>query len=233
MDPTLIGMLVMNHYEIQYTFDLPHLLKYVNPSIPPTSIILIDCKDAPIFADDLNEVLKSECQIVLRGDNLPPLQIEELNHIHVFPATLSNIDLIDAVKKLSSEATSENPFARPILIVEDNDDIREMYSITFRSKWYTVYEAPDGLSGIARAVEVNPAIIILDIMMPHMDGFEVLHTLKYNTSIRPVVIVNSNLEGVDEEKKVKDLGADFFLRKSQFTPLEVVAFIEKNILIKK
>lgn len=69
--------------------------------------------------------------------------------------------------------------------------------------------------------------------MPHMDGFEVLHTLKYNTSIRPVVIVNSNLEGVDEEKKVKDLGADFFLRKSQFTPLEVVAFIEKNILIKK
>lgn len=69
-----------------------------------------------------------------------------------------------------------------------------MYVITFRSKGYTVHEASDGLSGIARAVEINPSVIILDIMMPHMDGFEVLHTLKYNTSIRPIVIVNSNLE---------------------------------------
>lgn len=47
---------------------------------------------------------------------------------------------------------------------------------------------------MTKAVNLRPEIIILDIMMPHMDGFEVLHTLKNNTSLQTTVIVNSNLE---------------------------------------
>jgi CheY-like chemotaxis protein len=69
-----------------------------------------------------------------------------------------------------------------------------MYVLSFHSRGYTVYEADDGLDGMTKAAMHQPTIIILDIMMPHMDGFEVLHALKNNTSIRPIVIVNSNLE---------------------------------------
>ena len=195
VDPTLIGMLWMNYYDVQYTFDIPHLLNYIDSSIPSTTIIIVDCKDAPIFPDDLEKIMEAQCQIILRGDNLPVPKAEQFNHIHLFPSAISDEELIKVINKLSSvQLTGDDPLAKPILIVEDNDDIREMYVITFRSKGYTVHEATDGLSGIARAVEINPAVIILDIMMPHMDGFEVLHTLKYNTSIRPIVIVNSNLE---------------------------------------
>ena len=122
---------------------------------------------------------------------------------------------------------------RKILIVEDNNDIRDMYVLSFKSRGYTTYEGNDGLAGIAKAGEINPGIVVLDIMMPHMDGFEVLHTLKNNTNIRPIVIVNSNLEWVDEERKIRELGADFFLRKSQYMPLEVVQFIEDNIFRKE
>jgi DNA-binding response OmpR family regulator len=117
-----------------------------------------------------------------------------------------------------------------VLIIEDNLDIQEMYMIAFHSKWYSVTASSDGLDGVTKAVSIKPDIIILDIMMPHMDGFEVLHTLKNNTTLKSTVIVNSNLEWVDEEKKVKELWADYFLRKSHYTPLEVIEFIETYIL---
>ncbi len=66
-------------------------------------------------------------------------------------------------------------------------------------------------------------------MMPNMDGFEVLQALRNNTSLKSLIITNSNLEGVNEEKKVKELGSDYFLRKSEYTPLDVVNFIEAII----
>jgi CheY-like chemotaxis protein len=58
---------------------------------------------------------------------------------------------------------------KKILIVEDNNDIRDMYVLSFRSRGYTTYEANDGLAGIAKAAEIKPGIVVLDIMMPHMD----------------------------------------------------------------
>ena len=54
--------------------------------------------------------------------------------------------------------------------------------------------AYDGLDGITKAAQIKPDIIILDIMMPNMDGFEMLKVLKSNTSLSTKVIVNTNLE---------------------------------------
>ena len=107
-----------------------------------------------------------------------------------------------------------------------------MYELAFQSKWYEVTRALDGLTGVTKAVTLRPDVIILDIMMPNMDGFEVLQALRNNTSLRSLIITNSNLEWVNEEKKVKELGSDFFLRKSEYTPLDVVGFIE-SILEKR
>ena len=102
VDPTLIGMLWMNYYNVQYTLDIPHLLNYIDSSIPSTTIIIVDCKDAPIFPDDLEKVMEAQCQIVLRGDDLPVPKIEQFNHIHLFPAAISDEELIKVINKLSS-----------------------------------------------------------------------------------------------------------------------------------
>jgi CheY-like chemotaxis protein len=69
-----------------------------------------------------------------------------------------------------------------------------MYELAFQSKGYEVTRALDGLTGVTKAVTLRPDVIILDIMMPNMDGFEVLQALRNNTSLRSLIITNSNLE---------------------------------------
>ena len=108
-------------------------------------------------------------------------------------ATSSNDAIIEKISHIN-EQTQKTDTRPHILIIEDNADILEMYDIAFRSRGYEVSTALDGLDGVTKAVALSPNVIILDIMMPHMDGFEVLHTLKNNTSLKSVVIVNSNLE---------------------------------------
>ena len=225
-DPSLIGILIMNGHQIHYTYDISHLIQYISISDPDA--IIIDCCENSVIQEHLDVALWAKCRVIVRGDDIT-LPAGEHPNISIFPASMSDADLVQKIGNLSNPETREIIQNKNILIVEDNDDLREMYVIGFRSKGYQIHEANDGLAGIAKAAEVKPGIIILDIMMPHMDGFEVLHTLKNNTSIRPIILVNSNLEWVDEEKKVRELGADYFLRKSQYTPLEVVDFIEKNI----
>ena len=114
-----------------------------------------------------------------------------------------------------------------ILIIDDHAEIRDMYGTALRAKDYEVYAEPDGLSGAMRAAECKPDVILLDIMMPKMDGFTVLDALKNNTNIVCKIIVISNLENDRDKEKSLAAGADAFLRKSEYTPNQIVEEIEK------
>lgn len=113
--------------------------------------------------------------------------------------------------------------AKPkILIIEDNKDLNDMFRIAFEKKGFEVQISLNGIEGITQAVDYNPDLILLDIMMPQMDGFEVLTAIKNNTTLDAVVVVNSNLEQDKDAEKALQLGADFYLRKSEYTPFAVV-----------
>jgi DNA-binding response OmpR family regulator len=77
-----------------------------------------------------------------------------------------------------------------------------MYQIMFEQKGYAVETAKDGLDGITKAVSFQPKYILLDIMMPHMDGFALMKTFRENTSLDSVIIVNSNIEGPNMTEKI-------------------------------
>lgn len=229
-DPSLIGMLIMRGHGIHYTYDMIHLLEYVSISQPDS--IIIDTKWSHVAASDILRVTNIGCRVIIRSDDAYPITDELRNKVYIFPTNTSDEELVKKISDIYNPSIDlENN--KTVLIIEDSSDLREMYTLALTSKGYTVHSAADGLSGIAKAGEVKPGIILLDIMMPYMDGFEVLATLNNNTNMRPTIIVNSNLEGADEEKKVKEMGADYFMRKSQYTPMEVVDFIEKNIYTKK
>ncbi len=112
---------------------------------------------------------------------------------------------------------------RKILIIEDNTDIQQLYRYAFEAEGYDVKTSNNGLDGITDAVELVPDIILLDVMMPEMNGFEVLEALKNNTSLKLHVIVISNLTQDQEKQKALQRGADMYLIKSDYEGPDLVA----------
>jgi len=114
-----------------------------------------------------------------------------------------------------------------ILIIEDNPNLLELYDMAFSMSEYQVYTALEGLDGITKAAHVQPEIILLDLMMPNMDGFEVLQALKKNTSLASKIFITSNLVDPKHIKRALKGGADMFIKKADFTPHQTVKVIEK------
>ena len=117
---------------------------------------------------------------------------------------------------------------KKILIVEDDEFLLSMYSTKFEIEGYDVVIASDGEMGLKKAEEEKPGIILLDIMLPNMDGFDVLKRLKANreTSSIPVILL-TNLSQKQDVEQGLSMGADDYLVKAHFMPSEVVDKINR------
>jgi signal transduction histidine kinase/DNA-binding response OmpR family regulator len=115
-----------------------------------------------------------------------------------------------------------------VLVIEDNDDIRNFLRLGLEPK-YRVFEAVDGESGIERATQIIPDIIICDIMMPGKDGFEVTKTLKKQekTSHIPIILLTAKA-GLETRIGSMEIGADAYVPKP-FSSEELKARI-KNLI---
>ena len=112
---------------------------------------------------------------------------------------------------------------KKILIIEDDPFIVKMYRNKFEDLGYIFRDAGDGEKGIAMAKEERPDIMVLDIVLPHMDGFEILKAIKKDKDLKDIpVMMLTNLGQRDEVEKGLSLGADDYLIKTHFTPSEVV-----------
>lgn len=114
-----------------------------------------------------------------------------------------------------------------VLIIEDNQDLVEMYRLKLSLEGFRVETATDGEQGILKAVEAKPDLILLDILMPNMNGFEVLKALKHNSKIDSKIIVLSNLGQYENIREAKELGATEYMVKANTTPTMVVAKIKE------
>lgn len=119
-----------------------------------------------------------------------------------------------------------------ILLIEDDPFLLKMYTTKFELEGFSVVTADDGEKGIKLSVKENPDIILLDIMLPKVSGFDVLKYIRENskTSNIPVILL-TNLSQKDEVDKGLSLGASGYLIKAHFMPSEVVAKI-KEVLSK-
>ncbi len=109
-----------------------------------------------------------------------------------------------------------------VLIVEDNANICEMYAVTFMRRGFTVYTAPDGRSAIQKYQNKKPDIILLDIMMPHVDGYKVLSEVRKDVNEYTPVIMLTNLDANDFARESQLENIDAYLIKSHHSPREVV-----------
>ena len=117
---------------------------------------------------------------------------------------------------------------KTILVVEDDGFLLSMYATKLNLENYKVLQATTGVQALKMIVKDLPDLILLDLKLPEMDGFEVLKNIKANqeTSKIPVIVLTnySEKEHIDQ---CFTLGADDYLIKAHFVPSEVVGKIKK------
>lgn len=114
------------------------------------------------------------------------------------------------------------------MVVEDDDFLLEMYSTKLELEGFKVYNATNGIQGLKVAQREIPDLILLDLNLPEMDGFEVLEHLKNSPDTKNVlVVVLTNYSQKDHIDRCLDLGADDYLIKAHFVPSEVISKIKK------
>ncbi len=113
---------------------------------------------------------------------------------------------------------------RRILVVEDNPDLAYGLRNNLEIEGYTVEVAGDGGDGLARARATAPDLIILDLMLPGMDGYHVLRTLREEGCAAPILILTARGEEADKVRGLR-LGADDYVTKP-FGVLELLARVE-------
>ena len=118
-----------------------------------------------------------------------------------------------------------------ILIVEDEETISSMYKVKLEeSEKFKVLIAIDGALGLEMAKKGKPDIIVLDVILPQLDGFSVLEELKKSGSTKKIPVVMLTNLGTDEDKsKGKKLGAVDYLVKADLTPAQVEEKIKQYL----
>ena len=119
-----------------------------------------------------------------------------------------------------------------ILLIEDDPFLAEIYAAKFRDANFEIEVAADSILGISKTKEKKYDLILLDIVIPNINGFEVLRSLKNDPEVKNIpVVILSNLGEEENVKKGLSLGAEAYYIKAHYTPTEVVAKV-KEILDK-
>lgn len=117
-----------------------------------------------------------------------------------------------------------------ILIVEDDPLMQRMYQKAFAFDGYEVSVAGDGAEGLEKVRSIKPTIVLLDVMMPKLNGLEVLEKMKADPDIKKIpVVMLTNLAGSADAEKALTLGAVKYIVKSEQEPKAVVAIVKEII----
>ena len=109
-----------------------------------------------------------------------------------------------------------------VLLVEDDKDILDLYAIAFQREGFMVYTASDGQQAIEKFHTKEPDILLLDIMMPNVDGYAVLKEVRkdHKKYVPVVMMTNLDMENFSKQESIDQV--DAYLIKSNFTPSEIV-----------
>ena len=120
--------------------------------------------------------------------------------------------------------------AKTILIIEDDKFLRELFVRKLIKEGFKVSEAIDGEEGLKKIKEEKPDLVLLDLILPGIDGFEILSRLKEESILSTIpVIILSNLGQREEIEKGLKLGAKDYLVKALFTPGEIIDKIKTHL----
>jgi DNA-binding response OmpR family regulator len=251
----LVKKLSMEGYEMSFAYDGEEGLEKVD-EVKPDLILL----DIQMPKKDGYEVLESlsrdgkKIPVIIISNSGQPVEIAKTKKLgavdHLIKTEFSPEDVLGKVNKYLDSSSNggapvkEKLLARRdenvksldinVLLVEDDTFLREICSKKLVKEGYTVYEAVDGSQALEGVEDIVPDIVLLDIILPGIDGFQILHQIKIskNPKVTKIpVIMLSNLGQEDDIKKAMDMGANDYLVKAHFTTEEIAGKIKT--LVKK
>ena len=117
-----------------------------------------------------------------------------------------------------------------ILIIEDDPFVRRFYERLFRLNGFDITLAKNGEEGLKLAREIKPPLILLDIMMPDVNGLDVLQLLKDDPDTKDLeVIMLTNVQDIASAKRAAELGASAFVIKSNVTDEELISIANRHL----
>ncbi|MCK4539893.1 response regulator [Candidatus Parcubacteria bacterium] len=219
------------------------------------NIILLDIVMPKMDGYEVLEKMKEndiKIPVIIISNSGQPVEIEKTRKLgavdHLIKTEFSPLDVLKKVRAcvenggkpaaddpdmevlIPREDSSARKLGVKVLLVEDDAFLREICSKKLTKEGYTVYEAIDGEQALEGVKQVKPDIILLDIILPAIDGFQILNEIKSNPNeaiSKVPVIMLSNLGQDDDIKKAMDAGADDYLVKAHFTTEEIVSKIKK------
>ena len=132
----------------------------------------------------------------------------------------------------SAASTPPNAGSKPkkILLVEDDDALASVYVTRLQAEGFDIKRVPNGEDALASALQYRPDLIVLDVMMPKVSGFDVLDIIRNTPEIGNVKIVMLTALSQDSDKqRAQQLGVDDYLVKSQVVIADVVERIKKHL----
>ncbi len=130
--------------------------------------------------------------------------------------------------------SNTNTKKHTVLIVDDDEFLLDMYAIKFKEEGFVVEIAQSGGEALEKIDDVKPDIVLLDIVLPEMDGFSVLQKMRRDKkSGAPLVVMLTNLSQKDDTERGLRLGADDYVVKAHYTPSEVVEKVRKLLAKRK
>lgn len=115
------------------------------------------------------------------------------------------------------------PATETIVVIDDDDAIRELTQLYLSKEGFRVVPAPDGAAGLAAVLRERPALVVLDLMLPGMSGYDVCRELRSSSAV-PIVMLTARDDDVDKIVGL-ELGADDYVTKP-FNPRELVARVK-------
>jgi DNA-binding response OmpR family regulator len=239
-------------YDVQFAYDGEEGLTKAVDWEP--DLILLDIimpkKDGYEVLEALHD-RKITVPVIIISNSGQPVEIEKTKKLgavdHLIKTEFSPIDVLTKVRACLDRQHGDAPAVASaiqprtgegvslgvkVMLVEDDSFLREICSKKLTKEGYTVYEAIDGEQVLANIEQIKPDIVLLDIILPAVDGFQILQQIKSNpdkaVSEVPVIML-SNLGQEDDIKKAMDMGAKDYLVKAHFTTEEIVQKI-KSIL---
>jgi len=126
------------------------------------------------------------------------------------------------------QATMSNKGNKNILCIEDEPEMIDLIRLILERRGFTVQGAAGGTEGIRKVRELHPDLVLLDLMMPDMDGWEVYQQMKADETTRdiPVIVVTAKAQSIDKVLGLHIAKVDDYIAKP-FSPQDLLASVEK------